>query len=106
MTQEMTAEIGIAELVPGRRHGVVVDVREPLEYVAGHVPGAVLMPMGQLPVRLAELDREKPVFVICATGNRSRPVTQALRQAGYDAWSVAGGTAAWIEAGHDVEEGH
>ena len=51
---------------------VVVDVREPSEYVGGHVPGAVLMPMGQLPARLSELDRDRPVYVICATGNPRR----------------------------------
>ena len=50
---------------------VVVDVREPGEYVAGHVPGAVLMPMGQLPTRLSEIPKGLPVYVICASGNRS-----------------------------------
>ena len=44
----------------------VIDVREPGEYVGGHVPGAVLMPMGQLPSRLSELDRDRTVYVICA----------------------------------------
>ena len=53
-------------------NGTLVDVREAREYADGHVPGAVLMPMGQLASRLAELDRAKPVFVICASGNRSR----------------------------------
>lgn len=43
----------------------VVDVREPAEYVTGHVPGAVSIPMGQLPGRLGEIDRSKPVFVVC-----------------------------------------
>ncbi len=51
---------------------VVVDVREPWEYQQGHVPGALLMPLGQLSMRLGELDLEKPVAVICATGSRSQ----------------------------------
>ena len=54
-----------------RDGGVVVDVREPFEYAAGHVPGATLMPMAAVRARLRELPRSRPVYVICATGNRS-----------------------------------
>ena len=56
----------------------VVDVREPAEYVGGHVPGAASIPMGQLPDRLAEIDRSKPVFVICQGGGRSSAMTDVL----------------------------
>jgi rhodanese-related sulfurtransferase len=80
----------------------VIDVREPGEYVGGHVPGAVLVPMGQLPSRTSELDRSRPVYVICATGNRSGAMTDYLRRAGFDAWSVAGGTSAWARSGRPV----
>jgi rhodanese-related sulfurtransferase len=106
MRQGQAIEIDIQEFAARRDRGVVVDVREPVEFVAGHVPGALLMPMVQLPARMAELDRRAPVFVICATGNRSQPMTELLCHAGYDAWSVAGGTAAWIDAGHPVQMGH
>ena len=81
---------------------VVVDVREPSEYVGGHVPGAVLMPMGQLPARLSELDRDRPVYVICATGNRSGAMIGLLTRAGFDARSVGGGTTAWSQSGRPV----
>ena len=84
---------------------VVIDVREPGEYVGGHVPGAVLVPMGQLPSRVAELDRSRPVFVICASGNRSRAMVDYLERAGFDARSVGGGTAAWVQSGHPVVRG-
>ncbi len=77
----------------------MVDVREPGEYVAGHVPGSALMPMGQLASRLGELDRAGPVYVVCASGNRSAAMTDLLRAAGYDAYSVAGGTSAWVRSG-------
>lgn len=83
----------------------VVDVREPNEYVAGHVPGATLIPMGQLSSRLTELDRSRPVYVVCASGNRSAAMTGLLRSAGYDAYSVAGGTSAWTRSGRPVETG-
>lgn len=72
----------------------VIDVREPVEYLSGHVPGAVLMPRGQLPSRTGELDRSRPLCVVCATGNRSSAMADYLAGAGFDARSVAGGTAA------------
>ncbi|MGO4340558.1 rhodanese-like domain-containing protein [Phycicoccus sp. Soil748] len=83
----------------------VIDVREPGEYVGGHVPGAVLMPMGQLPSRTSELDRTRTVYVICASGNRSGAMTDYLAHSGFDALSVAGGTSAWVSAGRPVVTG-
>jgi rhodanese-related sulfurtransferase len=83
----------------------VIDVREPGEYVGGHVPGALLMPMGQLPSRTTELDRSRTVYVICASGNRSGAMTDYLVQAGFNALSVAGGTSAWASAGRPVVTG-
>jgi rhodanese-related sulfurtransferase len=84
---------------------VVVDVREPGEYLQGHVPGAHLMPMSQIGARFTELDREARLLIICATGNRSSAITEALRGAGFDAWNVAGGTVAWARAGRPLETG-
>lgn len=83
----------------------VIDVREPDEYVAGHVPGAKLIPMGQLPVRLREVAKDQPVYVVCASGGRSAAMTSFLRNAGYDAYSVAGGTGGWARAGRPVVRG-
>jgi rhodanese-related sulfurtransferase len=100
-----TAEIDIEEFAAARHTGTVVDVRERHEYVAGHVPGARLIPMGQLPAQLQGLDRSRPVYVICASGNRSLAMTALLRPAGFDAWSVAGGTTAWARSGRPVEGG-
>lgn len=81
----------------------VVDVREPAEYVGGHVPGAASIPMGQLPDRLAEIDRSRPVFVICQGGGRSSAMTDVLLHHGFDAHSVIGGTAAWTDSGRPVD---
>ena len=83
----------------------VIDVREPGEYVGGHVPGAVLMPMGELPSRTGELDNSRPVFIICASGNRSGAMTDYLRHNGFDARSVAGGTSGWVHTGRPVVTG-
>jgi rhodanese-related sulfurtransferase len=99
-------EIDINQLAEADRLGaVVVDVREAGEYLAGHVPGAVLIPMGRLPGRVAELDRHAPVYVVCASGNRSAAMTDFLRTAGFDAYSVAGGASGWARSGRPVVGG-
>ena len=99
-----TPEIDIAQL-DRPSAAMLVDVREPAEYDAGHVPGALLVPMGQLASRLGELDKAQPVYVICASGNRSAARAALLVAAGYAAYSVAGGTAAWARSGRPVEAG-
>ena len=102
-----TPEIGIDQFAEAVRDGAaIVDVREPGEYVAGHVPGAVLIPMGQLPGRMAELYRGAPVYVVCASGNRSATMTGFLRNAGFDAYSVADGTSGWARSGRPVVGGN
>ncbi len=100
-----TPEVDIEHYAARRTGAVTVDVREVPEYLQAHVPGAQLLPMGQLPARTQEIDRNKPVFVICATGNRSAAMTDLLRARGYEAYSVAGGTAGWIDSGRPIEHG-
>lgn len=105
MSEDATPEIAVQELAAVRKSGFLVDVREPEEYVAGHVPGAVPIPMNQLATRMGEIDKTSRVFVICASGNRSSAMTDLLRGAGFDAVSVAGGTGAWTRSGRPLEGG-
>lgn len=86
------------------RGAAVIDVREPEEFRTGHLPGAVNIPMGQLTSRLDEIDRSRPVYVVCASGNRSSAMVEVLTAAGFDATNVAGGTSAWINAGRPIEK--
>jgi rhodanese-related sulfurtransferase len=102
---DQTPEISLEAYAAEREAGVTIDVRERAEYVQAHVPGAVLMPMGQLASRLDEIDRSARVHVICTSGNRSRAMADLLVAAGIDAASVAGGTRGWIESGRDLEVG-
>jgi rhodanese-related sulfurtransferase len=83
---------------------VLVDVREPDEWAAGHPPGAVHIPMRDVPSRLGELPRDEPVYLICRSGNRSARVAAYLRQEGFARpINVAGGILAWQRAGLPVE---
>ncbi len=105
MSEDATPEIAVEELAAVRKSGVLVDVREPEEYVVGHVPGAVPIPMSQLATRMGEIDKTSPIFVICASGNRSSAMTDLLRGSGFDAVSVTGGTGAWAQSGRPLEGG-
>ena len=79
----------------------VLDVREPHEWVAGHAPGAVHIPLRQLPVR-ADLVPSGHVLVVCHVGSRSARATAFLRQQGVDAVNLHGGMAAWAAAGRPL----
>ncbi len=80
----------------------LIDVREPWEYEAGHVPGAVNLPMSTIGERLDELP-DGPFDVICKAGGRSARVVEALSARGHDATNVEGGTDDWIAAGYPIE---
>lgn len=79
---------------------VMLDVRETDEWQAGHVDGALWIPMGEIAARQDELPGDRALVVICRSGARSGKVAAALVQAGYDAVNVAGGMKAWAAAGH------
>lgn len=83
----------------------VLDVRNPDEYEAAHLQGAVLIPLGELADRQDEIPDADPLYVICAVGGRSLAAAKALTNAGYNALSVAGGTKGWIEQGRDFVTG-
>ncbi len=66
--------------------------------------GATNIPMGQLTVRLGEIDRNRPVHVVCASGNRSSAMADVLTANGFDAINVVGGTSAWARSGRPIEK--
>lgn len=81
----------------------VVDVREPWEYAQGHIPGAILIPLGQLTSRLNELDPAEPVATICASGSRSQSAAALLGQKGFNnVYNVLNGMHGWQMAGLEI----
>ena len=77
----------------------ILDVREDYEWEAGHVDGALHIPLDALPERLNDLDPDQDRAVICRTGGRSARATAWLESHGYSAVNVTGGMGAWLEAG-------
>lgn len=83
----------------------LIDVREPDEFEQVRIPQARLIPLGSLMEHHEELDRHRPVYVICAAGVRSMAAAGALRQVGVDALSVAGGTNGWAATDRPTDSG-
>jgi rhodanese-related sulfurtransferase len=80
----------------------LVDVRSGSEFAAGHIPGAVNIPMDQIEARIDDLDRNLPIVLICQTGKRARMTAGLLEPCRRQIAVLEGGTKAWIEAGFPV----
>ena len=99
----------IASLELSARRGsgtapVVIDVRTPEEYAAGHIPGALNIPFDRVAQRISEVDAPHVVALYCMVGPRARKGESALRSAGYTSvLHLEGGLAAWQAAGLPVE---
>ncbi len=81
---------------------ILLDVRENDEWEQGHAPGAVHIPMSEVPSRLAEVDIDARLYVVCKAGGRSARVVEYLNQIGYDAINVDGGMSAWQHSGRPL----
>ncbi|MFD2168773.1 rhodanese-like domain-containing protein [Tumebacillus lipolyticus] len=74
----------------------LIDVREPHEYTAGHIPGVPLVPMNTIPSMLAELGKEESYVLVCRSGNRSQQVARYMKMNGYeDVINFYGGMLSW-----------
>ena len=75
---------------------IILDVRTPGEYRDGHIPGARLIPLDELPNRLHDVPKEEKVYVICRSGNRSMMIARFLEQNGFgEIYNLNGGMTAW-----------
>lgn len=82
---------------------VLLDVREPDEWAAGHAPRAVHIPLGDLERELATIAADARVVVVCRSGGRSSKATAMLRATDRDAVNLEGGMQAWAAAGLEIE---
>ena len=103
----MIAEISVTELEKLIAAGsLLIDVRETDEFVAGHVPTAISIPLSTVQDRVDEFRHQGTVYVICQVGGRSMRACQYL--ADFDInnlVNIAGGTKGWIALGNDVVTG-
>ncbi|MGH8866754.1 MAG: rhodanese-like domain-containing protein [Actinomycetes bacterium] len=81
----------------------ILDVREPDEWAEGHIPDAVHIPMDQVPERLDELDRDRPVVAVCRSGRRSGEVVDYLSRLGISAENMPGGMVQWADQGLPIK---
>jgi rhodanese-related sulfurtransferase len=83
----------------------ILDVREPDEFTGplGHIPGAVLIPLGELPERLDEIDKTRPIVAVCKVGGRSAQAVHFLRGAGFARIAnLPGGMMRWRQEGREA----
>lgn len=91
-------EITTAELQKKLENGEtlhLIDVREDDEVAAGMIPGAVHIPLGEVPEHLDELDKITPYVIICRSGGRSGRAAEFLEAQGYDVTNMVGGMLDW-----------
>jgi rhodanese-related sulfurtransferase len=103
MAEETATE---TEIPPGRAAGMIedgevelIDVRRTFEWEAGRIEGARWIEVNELSGQAESIPRERPVIFYCRSGSRSALAAAAFRQAGWDAYNLAGGLRAWVDHG-------
>lgn len=91
----------VRELFENRDRWQILDVREPYEFQAGHIQEAVHIPLAEVMAgrESGRLEPDRPVVVVCKTGNRSELAALMLQARGVEAHNLGGGTEAWVAAG-------
>lgn len=100
-------EVSVTEAAALRDDGAfILDVREPDEWIESHIPGATLIPLGELASRVGELPQGQEIVVVCRSGNRSQQGRDILLSAGFSqVTSMAGGINQWKAAGLETVTG-
>lgn len=94
-----------AKIIVEKDNVQFIDVRMDSEFKGGHAPKAVNLPLDSLEQTLAQLDKSKPVYLICETGRRSQKGAEILQKNGFQTiFNIEGGTSAWRNAGLPIEK--
>lgn len=84
---------------------IILDVRQPDEFQSGHIAGARLIPLSELPRRINELPKESEILCVCRSGSRSSVAVGQLTRLGFNAINLRGGMMGWQSAGYPVKKG-
>lgn len=103
----LPAEVSVDDALALRESGAfILDVRQPEEWDAVHIPDATLIPLGELASRVSEVPSDQQVVVVCRSGNRSAQARDILLGAGFPSvTSMAGGMNDWAAAGYPTTTG-
>ncbi len=82
---------------------LLIDVRQPHEWEGGRLAGARHIEVNELTAAAGSIDRSRPVLFYCRSGKRSAMATEAFRQAGFDAYDLAGGIESWVGDGRPID---
>lgn len=106
-TVSVSKEISVEEAYQDFKNGeYILDVRQPEEFEAGHIPGSILIPLDVLETRLSELPKNEKIVVVCRSGNRSATGRDILLNAGFETvTSMAGGMNEWVKNGYETVVG-
>jgi len=106
-TATLPLEVSVNEAYQMREEGAyILDVREVNEWEEAHIPGATLLPLGELESRLGEIPKDQDVVIVCRSGNRSAQARDLLMSAGFtNITSMAGGMNQWIANSFEFESG-
>lgn len=100
----LTAEDAKARIENGQPL-LILDVRQPDEFRAGHIAQAKLIPLNELGRRIDELPKDKEILCVCASGARSSNAARQLSSAGFNVLNMRGGMMSWQRAGYPVKKG-
>lgn len=105
--EALPREVSVTEAAALRDAGAfILDVRQPEEWNESHIPGATLIPLGELASRVNELPKDQKIVVVCRSGNRSAQGRDILLAAGFEqVTSMAGGIKQWTAAGYETVSG-
>ncbi|RKD69449.1 rhodanese-related sulfurtransferase [Sinobaca qinghaiensis] len=95
MTEKQTIRQITPNKVEASADARIIDVREPNETAAGHIPGADLIPLGELLTRLDELNKDTEYTMVCRSGSRSGLAAEWLQERGYRVKNMQGGMLEW-----------
>lgn len=103
----LTMEVSVDKAYEMRDAGAfILDVRQPEEWEAAHIPESTLIPLGELSSRLSEIPSDQTIVVVCRSGNRSAEGRDILLKAGFaDVTSMAGGINSWKSKGYPTVTG-